>query len=317
MISSHIINFPTIKSRLQQLSDEDYVLVVEPLLPGFGYTLGNSLRRILLSSVPGFALTRVSINDITHEYQAIEHVTEDAFDIVLNLKNLKAKIKTDDEKVTLKLVKDKPGEVTAADFAKEGRVEIVNPDLYICTLDKGGQLEIEVDISRGVGYLSMEDINLASNPNPKHILVDAMFSPVSNVSLEVDKVRVGEKTNYDKISIKFSTENSATGEEIVEYALKMTTDLFSKIHSSLQATTDFEEAAKSTTTAKTPVAEAQVIKNDAQEEINLPTKVKNILAKNGISTNSELIARADEVESFNGVAEKTLQNIKDYIKTIS
>jgi DNA-directed RNA polymerase subunit alpha len=316
MIANYTHNFPNIKSNLKQTDEQNYTLTIEPLLPGFGYTLGNSLRRILLSSIPGFAVTRVSINDITHEYQAIEQVTEDAFDIVLNLKSLRVKINTDEEKVTLKINKDKPGAVTAADFAKDSRVEVINPNLYICNLDKSGKLEIEVDVSRGVGYLSMEDINLAANPNPKHILVDALFSPVTNVSLEVDKVRVGEKTNYDKISIKFSTQENVSGQEIVDYALKLTTDLFAKIHSSLQATADFSEAVESPASAvKTP--KAQEMKVGAQEEINLPTKVKNILAKNGINTNSELIARADEVEDFNGVAEKTLQNIKDYIKTIS
>ncbi len=319
MISNYSVNFPSIKSQLKQESQNEYLLTIEPLLPGFGYTLGNSLRRILLSSIPGFAVTRVSINDITHEYQAVENVVEDAFDIVLNLKNLRAKINTDDEKVTIKLNKKGTGEVTAADFAKEGRVEIINHELYICSLDKDGEIEIEVDISRGMGYLSMEDINLASNPNPKHILVDALFSPISNVSLEVDKVRVGEKTNFDKISIRFNTEQTVTGQEIIDYALGLTTDLFSKIHSSLSAGVGFAQTVEAVSSGSPVASElpAKDLKVDAQEEINLPTKVKNILSKNGIYTNSELIARADEVENFNGVAEKTLQNIKDYIKTIS
>lgn len=314
MISNYTINFPTIKSSLKQVEEHEFLLTIEPLLPGFGHTLGNSLRRILLSSIPGFAVTRVSINDITHEYQAIEHVVEDAFDVVLNLKNLRAVIHTDEEKVVLKLNKSQAGEIYASDFTKDARVEIVNPDLYICSLDKGGNLEIEVDITRGVGYLSMEEVNLANNPNPKNILVDALFSPVTNVTLEVDKVRVGEKTNYDKVSLKYKVYPNVTGQEVADYALNLATDLFSKIHSGLKSVSEFNESVKATTIGSNSALE---IKSEAQQEISLPVKVKNILAKNGILTNSDLIARSDEIETFNGVAEKTLQNIKDYIKTIS
>ena len=314
MINNYIPNFSPIKVDLKQHDHTNFELVVEPLMPGFGYTLGNSLRRVLLSSIPGFAVTRVSINDITHEYQAIEHVVEDAFDIILNLKNLKAKINTDADKVVLKLTKFSSGPVTAADFMKDPAVDILNPDLYICHLNSGGKLSIEVEVSRGVGYLSMEDIDLAANPNPKHILVDALFSPVTNVALEVDKVRVGDKTNFDRLSVKYTTNETVTGQEVAEYALKLIIDLFANIHSSLLANTSSPKV--STMEPSKPLTSRQEAVPPS-EEINLPTKIKNILYKNNIRTNSELIARANEIENFNGVAEKTLQVIKDYIKTIT
>ncbi len=309
MISNYSINFPNIKTSFKKHTESDYELIIEPLMPGFGHTLGNSLRRIMLSSIPGFAVTRVSINDITHEYQVIENVVEDAFDIILNLKNLRARINTDEEKVILKLSKFSSGPVTAADFTKNGAVDIINPDLYICTLSSGGKLQIEVEISRGVGYLAMEDISLVDNPNPKNILVDALFSPVTNVALAVDKVRVGDKTNFDRISIKYTTDQTVSGEEVADYALKLVTELFTKIQSSFLANRDFAKL--------TSEEGSQKPSNLMQEEINLPTKIKNILLKNSITTNSELIARANEIENFNGVAEKTLQAIKDYIKTIT
>ncbi len=314
MIHNYTPNFPPIKVDLKQHGHTNFELVVEPLMPGFGYTLGNSLRRVLLSSIPGFAVTRVSINDITHEYQAIEHVVEDAFDIILNLKNLKARINTDADKVVLRLNKFSSGPVTAADFMKDPTVDILNPDLYLCHLNSGGKLAIEVEISRGVGYLSMEDIDLAANPNPKHILVDALFSPVTNVALEVDKVRVGDKTNFDRLSIKYTIDETVSGQEVAEYALKLITDLFASIHSSLLANTSFAKAS-TREASETLTTEQSVL--PPSEEINLPTKIKNILYKNNIRTNSELIARANEIENFNGVAEKTLQIIKDYIKTIT
>ena len=136
---------PAIKSHLTSHSDTQHTLVIEPLLPGYGYTLGNSLRRVMLSSIPGFAVTKVRINDITHEYQALEGVVEDALDVILNLKNLRAKIITDDETVTLELNKSAQGEVTAEDFEKNAKVEVLNKDLYICTINKGVELKIEGD----------------------------------------------------------------------------------------------------------------------------------------------------------------------------
>ena len=314
MISNLSLAQPPIKSHLVSKSDTQHTLVIEPLMPGYGYTLGNSIRRVLLSSIPGSAVTRIRINEITHEYQPIQGVVEDALDVILNLKLLRAKILTDDEKVTISLSKNKEGEVRASDFNSNGKVELVNPDMYICYLNGGSKLDIELEISKGVGYLSVEEINLADNTNPQDIYVDAVFSPVVNVALNVEQVRVGEKTNFDKLEISFETDNSIEAKEVVEFVIKNLIDLLTRTLSSFEssvgnAVAEVEVAQVSLKADSTVVAQ--------NEEVNLPTRIKNILEKNGIVTNSELISRIAEVEEFAGITEKSYSTIQDYIKTIS
>jgi DNA-directed RNA polymerase subunit alpha len=307
-MSETIINQPNIKTNLIAHAEDKYQLTIEPLIPGFGYTLGNSLRRVLLSSVPGFAVTKIKINDLTHEYQTIDGVVEDAIEVILNLKLLRARIITDENAVSLSLTKNVHGDVYASDFEKNAKVEIINPDLYICTLDKGAELTIEVEITRGTGYLSVEQIKFAHNPNPYDIYVDALFSPVSNVSLNVEQVRVGDKTNFDKIDITFNTDKSVEAVEIVNFAIDLVTNIFSNIKSSLNNTVQTPE----TLSENSNFADATV---DTSEEskIDLPKRILNILQKNDVNTNEQLVAKLNEVEDFPGITEKSFASIKDYV----
>jgi DNA-directed RNA polymerase subunit alpha len=309
MISNYSLSFPSIKSNLVEKGDNSFSLIVEPLLPGFGYSLGNSLRRIFLSSIPGFAVTKIKINDIAHEYQAIEGVVEDAMNIILNLKNLRVTIKTDEEKAILSLSKDGAGEVYAKDFDKNASVEVINQDLYICTLDKGGKLDIEVEIERGVGYLPVEQIQADNQSVGQYINVDALFSPVKSVAFDVEKVRVGDKTNFDKIEIRFETDGSVEAKEIVDFALGLAVDLFQKIHSSFVAKSDFAVVEAQTKTTKDASEDTQESK-----EIDLPKRIKNILEKNEITTNSQLKEKLTEVEEFAGITEKAMTQIREYVK---
>jgi DNA-directed RNA polymerase subunit alpha len=300
-----LVNQPTIKTNLVAHSEDKFQLTIEPMIPGFGYTLGNSLRRVLLSSIPGFAVTKIKINDLTHEYQTINGVVEDAIEVILNLKLLRARIITDENAVTLTLTKNTSGDVFASDFEKNAKVEVINSDLYICSLDKGAELNIEVEITRGVGYLSVEQIKFAHNPNPYDIYVDALFSPVSNVALNVEQVRVGDKTNFDKIDITFNTDKSVGANEIVNYAIDLVVDNFNKIKSSLNNTVTASEV----TTEDVSVADASV---DAVD-LNLPKRILNILQKNNINTNDELVDRLSEVEDFPGITEKSFATIQEYV----
>jgi DNA-directed RNA polymerase subunit alpha len=302
------INQPTIKSQLVKHSEGSYQLSIQPLTPGLGYTLGNSLRRIMLSSIPGFAVTRVRINDITHEYQPVKGVVEDALQIVLNLKLLRANIITDDESVVLILKKDTRGEIHASDFEENAKVKIINKDLYICSLDNDSELSIEVEISKGIGYLSSDQIKFASNTNPHDIYVDALFSPVSNVSQNVEQVRVGDKTNYDMIDLSFVTDETVPAKDIVEYALDLSINTFQNIRSSMNVESVAPEAK---ITMKT------VDQNDGKnDELDLPKRIKDILNKNEIFTNAELIGRLSAVEEFAGITEKSLTTINSYIESL-
>jgi DNA-directed RNA polymerase subunit alpha len=312
--SSLSINQPAIKSRLIQHSDYNYTLEIQPLLPGFGYTLGNSLRRILLSSVPGFAVTRIKINDISHEYQPIEGVSEDALEVVLNLKSIRARINTGEDKVTLTLHKKGPGKVTAADFKTEKNCEIINKDLYICSLDKEGELNIEVDISRGIGYLSIEKISLTDNINPQNILVDALFSPVTNVKMDVEDIRVGEATNFNSLKLSFTTDGTVEAKDIVSYTMDVIIDMFNKTRSSFEAS--LEEGVLMEPEANNDEEEG-IVKVVESDEITISSKkIMSILAKNDISTNSQLKERQNDLESLAGIDEKMIETINKYLQEL-
>jgi len=315
MITNYTIQYPSIKSKLVSHSDFKHTLEIEPLLPGYGHTLGNSLRRVFINSIPGFGVTRIKINDLTHEYQPIKGVVEDAMDVVLNLKQLRCRILTDDESVVLNLKTKTEGDITAADFEKNSKVEIVNNDLYIAHLDKGNELEIEVEIARGHGYLPVEDVNLSQSKNPQDILVDALFSPVTNVGFEVDKVRVGDNTNFDKIIINFDTDGTVKGSDVVKYALNLTQNLFSNIYSSFETSLDSGEYDSVTKVADRDVVE---LKDESEEsDIDLGTRIKNALSKSGITTNQQLIERKGEIDGLEGIGPTALKTINEYIDSIS
>ena len=303
-------NHPDVKADLIKNSESNYTLSLEPLYPGYGYTIGNSLRRILLSSIPGFGVTKIKINDLTHEYQPIPGVVEDALQVVLNLKNLRPKILTDEDRVVLTLIKNTEGQVLASSF-KSANATIINSDEYICTLNKGHTLEIEIEISRGVGYLSMDDVNLSNNKDARQILVDTIFSPVVNVSLDVSKVRVGDKTNFDKIDISFDIDKTVSAQEVVNYAFDILIDIMNKSRISLNT---IDKSTKSSVSKSKKDDKDQTTNN--LDDIKLPEKIKKILAKNEIVTNAQLQERIIEVGGFTGIGVKAVEDIQNYIETL-
>ena len=308
-MSDSINNHPAIKSRLVTESEKKHKLTIEPLIPGFGYTIGNSLRRVLLSAIPGFAVTKIKINDITHEYQVIDGVVEDAIEVILNLKLLRVKILNDDEKVTLVLTKSVDGDIFASDFETNGKVQIINPELFICSLDKNSNITIEIEITRGIGYLSNEQIKFADNANPFDIFVDALFSPVSNVSLNVEQVRVGDKTNFDKVEITFDIDKTVEAPDIVNYALDLIVDMLKNIKSSLGT----EVVLSADTKGEKSIDNSVITKSN---DIDLPKKITNILVKNNIHDNDQLIDRIKDISDFPGITEKSMILINDYIETL-
>jgi DNA-directed RNA polymerase subunit alpha len=309
MPNSFLQSHPTIKSNIIKNSEVNYSLIIEPLSPGYGYTLGNSLRRIFLSSIPGYGITKVKINDLTHEYQPVEGIVEDAMQIVLNLKALRPQITNGDEKVILSLFKSGEGVVKASDFKSNINAKIGNPDAYICTMNKGAKLEIEIEISKGVGYLSMDDVNLSDNKDARQILVDALFSPVTNVSLDVSKVRVGDKTNFDKLEISFDIDNTITPKEVVDYAFEIMIEMFNNAKNVLQIGNETPKTTKIATPKTVEVV-------SPQDKIDLPDKITKILTKNGISTKADLKARIGEVADFTGIGAKAMEEVQAYIDNL-
>jgi len=201
------------------------ILVIEPCFHGYGTTLGNALRRVLLSSLTGAAVTAVKIKGVSHEFQAIDNVKEDALRIILNLKMLRLKVFSEEPvKVTLKASGVKT--VTAADIEANAQVEIMNPDLEIATLtDPKASFEMELTVSRGRGFLPTEE-RINEHHDIGTIAIDALFSPVRNVGYRVENTRVGEITNYDKLIMTIETDGSMSPEEAVRESAKILIDHF-------------------------------------------------------------------------------------------
>ena len=196
--------------------------VVEPLEKGYGITLGNCMRRTLLSSLPGSAVIAFRIAGVAHEFSTIRGVAEDVVDIVLNLKGLAVKC-TNQEKdfiTYLKIRKNTPGEVTAKDFESNDQVEILNPDLHICTMDEGAVFDLDVMIGNGRGYVT-SDANKTKYDNIDFIAVDSIFSPVKKVNFNVDATRVGQSIDYDKLTLEVTTNGTTSAREIVSLAGKI------------------------------------------------------------------------------------------------
>ncbi len=202
------------------------VITIEPLFPGYGMTLGNSLRRVLLSSLPGAAVIGVKIKGASHEFMALPHIKEDVLEIILNLKQLRFKIHTDEEvKLELK-VKGKKA-VTAGDITKNSQVEIKNPSLSLAHItDDSGSLEVEITVREGRGYRMAEGTK-KENREIGYIEIDSVFSPVILVSINVENTRVGKMTNWDKLSLTVKTDGTITAEEAFKEAVKILVDQYS------------------------------------------------------------------------------------------
>ena len=210
----------------EESSDTAYAkFVVEPLDRGFGITIGNALRRVLLSSLPGAAVIGIRIDGVMHEFSTIKGMREDVAEVILNLKNLSVKYPVSDKnaKKSIRLTKSSAGVVTARDIQNDPEIEILNPDLYICTLDAGGKLDMELFIGKGRGYVSAD-----KNKNPEfpigYIPVDSIFTPIKKVNYAVESTRVGQSIDYDKLIIEVWTNGTMSAREIISLAAKIVED---------------------------------------------------------------------------------------------
>lgn len=283
--------------------------VVEPLPRGFGVTLGNPLRRILLSSVPGTAVTSVYIEDVLHEFSTIDGVKEDVMQIILNLKDLVVKMH-DDDPVTLTLRVDQPGEVTARQFDVPSSAEIVNPDLHIATLSKGAKLVMEVRVERGVGYVPAEVHGTKDRINS--IPVDAIYTPVRRVAYRVEDTRVGQRTDLDRLTLRVWTDGSVDPRDALDIAvdtLRGQLNVFSGDGIMEEDTTPamIIPAAKPDAAAA-PVEEVML----SLESLELSSRVLHSLQEEGIDSVNALLALSErDLKKVGGVGEKSLEEIKE------
>ena len=277
--------------------------VVEPLERGYGATLGNSLRRILLSSLPGAAVTSVQIDGAMHEFSAIDGVVEDVTQIVLNLKNLALKIYSDEPK-TLELNVQGEGKVTARDLTYDSDVEVLNPDLHIATLNSKGNLHMKITAETGRGYRQAEENKRDDQPIGV-IPVDSIFTPVSRVSYQVENTRVGQDANFDKLTLDISTDGSIRPEEAISLGAKIITEHFNIFVGLTDEAQHAEIMVEKEEDQKEKVMEMTI------EELDLSVRSYNCLKRAGINTVQELTNKSEEdMMKVRNLGRKSLEEVK-------
>ena len=242
-----------IKSSLQ---DEGKTgnFVIEPLLPGYGVTIGNSLRRILLSSLEGYAVKNVKIEGVDHEYSSLKGLKEDIVDLILNLKMARFKL-NDIDSAKLELSVKGPKEITVDDFKKSSDVDIVSPGHYLCTLEKGGKLDLVIEIDKGRGYVPVEKRTEDKLPIGT-IMVDSIYTPVKKVKFDVENARVGGMTNYNKLLVEITTDGSIKPQEALKTAAAIMTEHLEVISQAMESVKSEEKKPKAKAKPKTKAKKA-------------------------------------------------------------
>ncbi|TAA68391.1 DNA-directed RNA polymerase subunit alpha [Planococcus salinarum] len=277
--------------------------VIEPLERGYGTTLGNSLRRILLSSLPGAAVTSIQIDGVLHEFSTVEGVEEDVASVILNIKKLALKIYSDEEKVIEIDVKG-DGTVTAADITHDSDVEILNPDLYIATIAKGGHLRMRMYANRGRGY-ARADQNKREDLPIGVIPIDSIYTPVSRVNYQVENTRVGQLAHFDKLSLDVWTDGSIGPKEAIALGAKIFTEHLNIFVGLTDEAQTAEIMVEKEEDQKEKVLEMTI------EELDLSVRSYNCLKRAGINTVHELASKSeDDMMKVRNLGRKSLEEVK-------
>jgi DNA-directed RNA polymerase subunit alpha len=305
-----LMDFQVPKITHEEVNEDRGVFVIEPLDRGFGYTFGNSLRRVLLSSLEGAAVTSVKIEGVAHEFTTLKGVREDVTDLILNLKNLICRLHGDSPEIEVRLDKKGPGAVTAADIEAPADLEILNPDLEIANLSDKGRLEITLTIGRGRGYVPAE-----LNRGPEHTIgvipVDSIFSPVRRVSYEVEAARVGQRTDYDKLTLDVTTDGSLSPRDSIGQAAEILIRQLA-IFTDLERIEGFGEAVGE---AEAEVPQAHGMENFPIEELELGVRSYNCLKRVGIETIGDLVSKTEtELAAIPNFGKKSIEEVRETLE---
>jgi DNA-directed RNA polymerase subunit alpha len=280
---------------------------IEPLERGFGVTLGNALRRVLLSSLPGAAVTAAKIEGVQHEFSTVTGVKEDVPEIIMNLKQMRFKIHSDAPKMATFDVRGK-ATATAADLKADPDIEILNPELHVATLNKDGEFRCEIEIGAGRGYVSAE--NQANQDRPIGVLpIDSMFSPVTKVNFEVENTRIGQRIDYDKLTLEIWTDGSLIPSDALAYSAKILKDHFALfIHFEEEIVEEVEEEVDEEFLRIKALLERSV------EELELSVRSSNCLKAANIKTIGELVTKSEgEMLKYRNFGRKSLKEIADIL----
>lgn len=279
--------------------------VVEPLERGYGTTLGNSLRRVLIASLPGAAITSMQIDGVLHEFSTVEGVTEDVTQIILNLKKVSLKLDTEDQK-NLELDVKGPAEVTASDIQGDNEVTILNPDLHIATVADGAELHIKLTADKGRGYLSANDNKARMDDLAIGVLpIDSIYTPIERVNYTVENARVGQRNDYDKLTLDVWTDGSLTPTEAVSLGAKILTEHLAMFVDLTETAQNAQVMVEKEETHKEKMLEMTI------EELDLSVRSYNCLKRAGINTVKELTDRTvSDMMKVRNLGQKSLEEIK-------
>ena len=288
----------------EPISEHRSRFVIEPLEPGFGYTLGNSLRRTLLSSIPGAAVTSIRLEGVQHEFSTIPGVKEDVTEIILNIKQLVVSSEHD-EPITAYLRKQSEGPVTAADISAPAGVEIHNPDLLIATLNESARFDLELTVERGRGYVSATQ-NRSEFSEAGQIPVDSIYSPVLKVTYRVEATRAGERTDFDRLVVDVESKPAITPRDAIASAGRTLTELFGLAR-------ELNTAAEGIEIGPAPVD--QLVSSELSmpiEDLDLSVRSYNCLKREGINTVSELVSLSEtQLMNIRNFGQKSVDEVKD------
>ena len=295
----------------EYISDNFYgKFEIEPLERGFGTTLGNALRRVMLSSLPGDAVTSIKIDGVAHEFQKIDGIIEDVTAIVLNIKSLVFKNHSDDYNKILRLSKTGPGVVTAADIEQDADIEIFNPDLVICTLAEGGSINMEMTICNGRGYVRAEENKRLFEKNKMNVIaIDSSYAPIERINYEVEPARVGQNDHYDKLILEVWTNGSITPEESIALGSRILIEHFNIL-------ADLNEIADQTGMMIAKVEDPNVkILETSIDDLDLSVRAYNCLKRAGILSLKDLITKSEnEMMKIRNLGKKSLKEVMDKVK---
>ena len=307
------MDFQTPRISHEEVNEDRGVFVIEPLDRGFGYTFGNSLRRVLLSSLEGAAVTAVKIEGITHEFTTLKGVREDVTDIILNLKNLIVLLHGESPEIEVHIAKKGEGLVTAADIQAPADLEILNPDLELAQLSKDGKLEMTLTIGRGRGYVPAE-LNRGPETTIGVIPIDSIFSPVRRVSYDVEAARVGQRTDYDKLRLDVTTDGSIEPRDAIGQAAEILIRQLA-IFTDLENMDDFRSGGSEDVMPEQSSG-AGAMENFPIEELELGVRSYNCLKRVGIETIGDLVSKSEnELAAIPNFGKKSIEEVKETLAT--
>src|ERR671933_787828 len=311
-VRTSLMEFQVPKIVHEEVDEQREVCEIEPLDRGFGYTFGNSLRRVLLSSLEGAAVTSVKLEGVAHEFTTLPGVREDVTDLILNFKNLICRLHGESPEIEVRLAKKGPGPVTAADIEAPADLEILNPELEIANLSERAKLEITLTIGRGRGYVPAE-----LNRGPEHTIgvipIDSIFSPVRRVSYDVEAARVGQRTDYDKLRLDVTTDGSLDARDAIGQAAEILIRQLA-IFTDIEKIEGFGEAAAAEAAAEPSLAHG--MENFPIEELELGVRSYNCLKRVGIETIGDLVGKTEnELAAIPNFGKKSIEEVKETLAT--